>query len=142
LAFIGVLAPCFITRQVEAAATVPTQSVTATAALCSGVASGGAAVSCSIGGVSSKEIHISNIALTGEVGPTYAGGCADVSVTGLAAGTLYFRWCLLPQSSENQLIVPFTVPVPSALSGGVKITVGTVGDANSLIGIAVTAAVY
>lgn len=142
LALIGFLALCF-TRSVEAAATVPIQSaVTASAARCSGVAVGGVANSCSIPGVHSKAIHISNIAITGEVGPTYSGGCADVSVSGLAAGTLYFRWCLLPQSSENQLIIPFTIPVPSALSGGIRVTVGTIGDANSIIGIAVTAAVY
>ena len=92
--------------------------------------------------MSSKEIHVTNIVITGEVGPTYSGGCSNVSVTGLAAGTLYFRYCLQSQSSQNQLIIPFTVPVPSALSGGINVTVGNVGDANSLIGIAVTAAVY
>ncbi len=90
----------------EAAATVPTQAIAGGAELCSGIGAGGQRNSCSIAGVLDKQIHIANLVITGTVGPTYTGGCANVSVAGLAAGTLYFGGVSSPATATISSLFP------------------------------------
>jgi hypothetical protein len=108
---------------------------------------GGAIHNCILTGMAGKQIHVINIAITGQNGSTYGGGCTDVTLSGVAGGgggasAQHYVWCLGDQDNEDQLIVPFAVPAASTTGGTITLSVGAVGDANSLIGISIAASVY